>query len=165
MLGLQGVFRSHLVAQHIRCCQLAIGFIVHVFQQFHNSQPSLTEASDDERALLVAMSLEMVEGLADILHRQSGSMIDGIFILCFEGFNRCMTIERCIETVAWGHVGSYAIYLYGHTLAMRGVPHVGVVTDRAICCHPIFFPRRDHIKHIGTCSLQVAVLRYPHGRV
>ena len=157
---------GHLVAQDVGCSQLTVGLVVDVLQKFHYCQTALAEACDDERSRLVALRLEEVEGLAHIVHRQSGALIDGVLAVCHERLDGRVAIEGCEEPVAGRHIGRHLLHLQvGHVGAVLGVPHVGVVAYLAVCCRPVVLPRRNDVEHVGSRAVRVAVFHNPHRRV
>lgn len=58
----KGVLRGHLIAQHIGCDKMLIGFVAHVFQQFHDSKTALTEPCQHKGATGVPHLQKLVEG-------------------------------------------------------------------------------------------------------
>ena len=49
---------------------------------------------------MVAPGLEVVEGIADIAHRQTGAVVDGVFVLCQECLDGCVAVVRCVNVAA-----------------------------------------------------------------
>ena len=115
---------GHLVAQYVGSGQLAVGLVVDMLQQFHHGQTALAEACDDKWTALVTLRLEKVESRADIVHRQSGALIDGILAVRHERLDGRMAIEGCEEPVTGRHIGRHLLHFQvGHVGAVLGVPH------------------------------------------
>ena len=137
-----------------------------MLQQFHNSQASLTEAREDERTRLVTLGLKEVESLADIAHRQAGTLIDGVLAVRHECLDGRVAIEGSEEAVARRHIGCHLLqFQVSHVGAMLWVPHIGIVADATVFCRPVVLPRRDHVEHIGSRAVRIAVGSHPHCRV
>ena len=154
---------GHLVAQHVGGGQLAVGLVVDVLQQFHHGQTALAEACEDERARLVTLRLKEVEGRAHVIHRQTGTLIDGVLAVGHERLDGRVAIERRIEAVAGRHIGRHLLHLQvSHVGAVLWVPHVGVVAYLTIRSRPVVLPRRNNVEHVGSRAVRVAVCRNPH---
>ena len=142
-----------------------VRLVVDVLQQFHHGQTALTEACDDKWARLVTMFLEMIEGCADISHRQAGTVIDSVLVLRQERLDGGVTVERGEEAVTWRHISRHLEDLERpHALTVHGVPHVGIVARAPVICLPILFPRRYHVED-GTRVVGIAVGGHPHRRI
>ena len=137
-----------------------------MLQQFHHGQTTLTEARDNERTTLVALSLEVVEGCADVANRKSGTILDCDFVLSHPGLHGGVAIERREEAVARRHIRHHLVDLQiAHVLAMLVVPHVGIVAYPSILRRPVFLPRRYDVEDVGSRAIGVAISGHPHGRV
>ena len=137
-----------------------------MLQQLYHCQSALAETCDDEWTALVATGLEVIEGCADIGHSQAGALIDGILVLSEEGIDGGVAIKRRIEAIAGRHIGCHLIDLErAHVLAMKGIPHIGIMAGTPQAVLPIFLPRRDHVEDIGACAVGIAISGDPHGGV
>ena len=96
----EGIFGADFVAQDVGGCQLSVGLVIDVLQQFHHSHTSLAETCEDERTALVPLLLEVVEGFANIVHRETCATKDGVFVHRYKSVDGRMSVERCIETIA-----------------------------------------------------------------
>ena len=76
----EGIFRTDLIAKDVGGCHLMEGLVIDMFQQFHHSHASLAETCEDEGTALVPLLLEVVEGFANIVHRETCATTDGVFV-------------------------------------------------------------------------------------
>ena len=108
----------------------------------------------------------MVEGLADIIHRQTCPIIDRVLVLRQERLDGRVTIERSEESVAWRHILFHLIdFQRPHALTMHRVPYIGIEAYAPIVRCPVLLPRRDHVEDVGARAVGVAVSRHPHRRI
>ena len=96
----KGVLRSELIAHDICSHQLVEGLVRHVFEQFDHRQTALTETGYDERTGVIALGEERVKRPADIVHRQTRTMVDRVFVAGEPSVDRRMAVERRIEAVS-----------------------------------------------------------------
>ena len=111
---------------------------------------------------MVAPSLEMVEGLADIVHCECDAPGNGVLVLRHPGIYGGMAVVWGKESVAGRHIGRHFAYFRRHMLAVRGVPHIGVVAQPPVIGGPVLLPCRDHIEHIGSRAVGISIGRNPH---
>ena len=141
---------------------MAKGSIIHMLKQLNDGHSALTEARQDNRTTGIAHSEELIEGSADISHRQLGAKGDCIIVLRDESVNCGMSVVRRKEAVTWPHIGLHLVYLPSHMLAMAGISDVGVVAQLAVLSHPIFFPGRYNVENISSTIGRILIGSYPH---
>ena len=159
------VFVGHLVAEHIGPGQLAVGGIVHVLQQLHHGHAALAETGDNQGPAGLALSEEVVEGVADILHGQARALMDDILVARQKRLDGRVPVVRRPIAVARCHIRGCLVHLDGHVRAVLRIPDIGKMDGVALCVCPVLFPGGHHIEDVGSGTLRVHILRYPHGGI
>ena len=159
------VVAGHFVSEDVSCCHLVVGGVADMMEQFDCSQASLTESCNDERAALVAVALEVVEGFAYVSHRETCAPHDGVGVHCHPCIEGGVAVVGGKETVAGCHVGCYFVDFPCHVATMIGIPYVGIVAGATETVGPIFFPRGNDVEDVGSCTCSIEVAGYPHSGV
>ena len=119
------VLRGDLPPQDIGRDEAVLQAVGQLLQQFHEEFSALAEAGQDERTAVGALVDIVLEGRADILHRNRETAVNQGRIQI--GFHRHLPIVGRVEVQVARQDPVHALHLGAHAGAGRGVRRLGVV--------------------------------------